>query len=116
MVTTPEDKDSEIKHIKSALKRCGYQEWSFKRACVKKNTSVSTNQDTTSDTKNKINVVIPFVQELSEKIKCVYGQYGAATAFKPHQTLRQLLVSPKDKSLDEEKAGVVYRYPCKVYI
>ena len=43
----------------------------------------------------------------------VYSQYGASTAFKPHQTLRQLLVAPKDKASDEEKSGVVYRYPCK---
>ena len=58
-------------------------------------------------------MVIPFVQGLSEKIKRVYSQYGASTAFKPHQTLRQLLVAPKDKASDEEKSGVVYRYPCK---
>ena len=113
VVTTPEDKDSELKHVKTALKRCGYQEWSFKRACVKKDKSTPNQQDSASDTKNKINVVIPFVQGLSEKIKRVYSQYGASTAFKPHQTLRQLLVAPKDKASDEEKSGVVYRYPCK---
>ena len=49
----------------------------------------------------------------SLKIKRVYSQYGASTVFKPHQTLRQLLVIPKDKASDEEKSGVVYRYPCK---
>ena len=45
----------------------------------------------------KINVVIPFVQGLSEKIKHVYSQYRASTAFKPQQTLRQLLVAPKTR-------------------
>ena len=113
VITTPEDKDSELKHVKTALKRCGFQEWSFKRASVKKDKSTPNQQDYASDTKNGINVVIPFVQGLSEKIKRVYSQYGASTAFKPHQTLRQLLVTPKDKASDEEKSGIVYRYPCK---
>ena len=47
------DKDSEIKHVKSTLKRCGYQERSFKRVCVKKNISASKNQDANSDTKKQ---------------------------------------------------------------
>ena len=81
----------------------------FKRACVKKDKSTPNQQDSASDTKNKI----PFVQGLSEKIKCVYSQYGASTVFKPHQTLRQLLVAPKDQASDEEKSGIIYRYPCK---
>ena len=113
VVTTPEDRNSELKHVKTALKRCDYKEWSFKRACLKKDKSTFNKQDSASDTKSKINVVIPFVKGLSEKIKRVYSQYGASTAFKPHHTLRQLLVDPKDKASDEEKSGVVYRYPCK---
>ena len=62
--------------------------------------------------KSKINVAIPFVQGLSEKNKRVYSQFGASTAFKPDQTLRQLLVAPKDKVADQQKSGVVYCYPC----
>ena len=60
----------------------------------------------------KINVV-HFVPGLFEKIKSVCGQDGTAAAFKLRQTLRQLVVAPKDKALDEEKAGVVYRFLCK---
>ena len=29
VVTTPKDKDSELKHVKTPLKRCGYQQRSF---------------------------------------------------------------------------------------
>ena len=32
---------------------------------------------------------------------------------KPHLTLRQLLVHPKDKDADLDKAGVVYQVDCK---
>ena len=47
-------------------------------------------------------------------------KYGISTCFKPHQTLRQLLVTPKDKAKVQEQPGVVYRIPCeecnKVYV
>ena len=35
------------------------------------------------------------------------------TIFKPHRTLRQQLVAPKDKSDPKDLSGVVYRIPCK---
>ena len=90
VVTTPEDKDSELKHVKTALKRCGYQEWSFKRACVKKNKSTPDKQNSNSDQKkNKCGHSL--YKDCQRKFKCVYSQYGASTAFKPHQTLRYLL-------------------------
>ena len=65
-------------------------------------------------------VVAPYVQGVSEKVKRVFSNYGISTCFKPHQTLRQLLVAPKDKTKVQEQAGVVYRIPCegcnKVYV
>ena len=57
---------------------------------------------------------------MSEQIKRVLDQYGASEAFKPIQTLRQFIVTPKDKIPTEENCNVVYRCPCrdcdKVYI
>ena len=50
----------------------------------------------------------------------MFSNYGISTCFKPHQTLRQLLVAPKDKTKVQEQSGVVYRIPCegcnKVYV
>ena len=60
-----------------------------------------------------------YVQKVSEKERRVFSNYGISTWFKPHQTLRQLLVAPKDKTKVEEQSGV-YRIPCrgcnKVYV
>ena len=55
----------------------------------------------------------PYVQGVSEKVKRVFSNYGISTCFKPHQTLRQLLVAPKDKTKVQEQSGVVYRIPCE---
>ena len=42
-------------------------------------------------------MVIAYVQGVSEKIKHVLGQYVASVAFKPQQTLRQLIVAPQEQ-------------------
>ena len=39
--------------------------------------------------------------------------YKMCTAVRPHTTLRNLLVHPKDRISDEEKPEVVYNIPCK---
>ena len=39
-------------------------------------------------------------------------KHGIETPAKPHRTLRQILVHPKDKVEDSQKCGVVYCVPC----
>ena len=120
VVTDPADQVSELDHVKSALRKCGYKDWSFKRACTKKQEKKTTQTETSKTTTNKTFVVTPFVQGVSEPIRHVFNNYGVSVSFKPHQTLRQLLVSPKDKAKVEEQTGAVYRIPCagcdQVYI
>ncbi|KAI8500874.1 hypothetical protein Bbelb_216920 [Branchiostoma belcheri] len=41
------------------------------------------------------------------------SQRGISTSFKPTNTLKQLLVAPKDKTPKEEKCSVVYCIPCQ---
>ncbi|XP_070537052.1 uncharacterized protein [Ptychodera flava] len=42
----------------------------------------------------------------------VFRKFGFSTAMKPHRTLRNILVHPKDKLLTNKKAEVVYEIPC----
>ena len=54
LVTKLEDKANGVKHVKSALKGCGYQNSSFKRACVVKEDQVTTiHQDSKLSIKKK---------------------------------------------------------------
>ena len=50
---------------------------------------------------------------LSEAFSRILKIYRICTAVRPHTTLRNLLVHPKDKISDEEKPEVVYKIPCK---
>ncbi|XP_052806817.1 uncharacterized protein LOC128236035 [Mya arenaria] len=52
-------------------------------------------------------------QWLSEAVSRVFNKHRVATAMRPHQTLRNILVHPKDKQETTEKAEVIYKIPCK---
>ena len=58
-------------------------------------------------------VVIPYIKGLSESISRIFKKHNISTAMRPHKTLRNILVHPKDKQPKEDKAEVIYSIPCK---
>jgi len=63
--------------------------------------------------KSKGMVVVPYVEGVSERFTRVLKQYNISTATKPHNTLRNLLVHPKDKREPHNSTDVIYSIPCK---
>ncbi len=57
--------------------------------------------------------MLPYVEGLSEKVSRVFKKHGFATSLKPHRTIRNALVHPKDKRDPLQTAEVVYEIPCK---
>ena len=57
-------------------------------------------------------VGLPYVQGLSEELQRIFKKHGVNAFFKPMNTLRQLLVKPKDKTETCDKCGVVYSILC----
>ena len=117
-VTDPKEKEKELKHVKSALAHCGYRNWTFDLA--RKNKKQSNSADTASaannqpaQAKSSTFILLPYIDGLSQKLQRIFKTYGVSTCFKPHNTLRKLLVSPKDPTPNERKAGVVYEIPCE---
>ena len=58
-------------------------------------------------------VVIPYVKGVSEQLRRVLKGYGVKVYFKPTNTLRQILVRPKDKVLKERVTCPVYHIKCE---
>ena len=58
-------------------------------------------------------VVLPYIKRVTEQLKRVFAKHKFATLVKPHQTLWNILVHPKDKIKTEDESGVVYRVSCK---
>ena len=52
------------------------------------------------------NIDIPYTQGLCESIKKICSRYGIQTHFKDNSTIKNLLVSPKDKDPIAKKVGL----------
>ena len=68
-------------------------------------------RNTTGD-RASISVGLPYVRGTSEKLAKIFREHGVGTYHKPFNTLRSILVHPKDKTPDLKKCGVIYQLQC----
>ena len=105
--------EEEEEHLNWALSNCRYPAWALNRARIniskkkKKNIRLQTNT-----TSKKPYIVVPYMKGLSETCKKICRRHGIDMHFKGANTIRQLLVHPKDKDDILKKSGVIYRYKC----
>ena len=74
------------------------QEWKRTEKASKKNKTL----------KSRGMVTIPYIKGLSEVFTMILKAYRICTAVKPHSTLRNMLVHPKDRISSEEKPVMIY--------
>ena len=130
-----------LKHLRSALGKCNYPTWAIKRVQQKvlhnnqedtsTNNSINNNNTSTNNNDNNINnqgsnptinaprnkttigqTVIPYTKGISKSIKQACGKYGIQEHFKGYQTIKQILMKPKDKDPKDSKSGIIYSYQC----
>ncbi|XP_077986089.1 uncharacterized protein LOC144440576 [Glandiceps talaboti] len=111
VITYNSDREEEKTHINQALYRCGYPKWAVDKATVIQPQKSKTIRKKEQPSKGL--VVLPYIKDTSEALKRIFTAYGINTCIKPTKTLRQLLVSPKDKTKKEHVCGVVYQIPCQ---
>ncbi|CAH1240098.1 NOTCH2 [Branchiostoma lanceolatum] len=109
VITSDEAKTEEHRHLRVALAKCGYQNWTFNKALKPSDQSKKTLKCRPLTNRNKVNITIPYVQGVSEKLRRIFQNFNIATNFKPHSTLRQKLVHPKDRPEKGIKANVIYK-------
>ena len=122
--SNPELLCKEMGHLRKALTQCKYPKWALNKVKKRLNRPSSevndgaNNQDTTGaqHTTNKVktkgHIVIPYTQGLCKSIKKICGRYGIQTHFKDSSTIRNLLVSSKDKDPMVSKSGAIYWFQC----
>ncbi len=77
IVSTQEEQQKEKTHIETALSQCGYPRWAFHLARKPKDkTKENSKSNQHSDSKRKVNITIPYVEGISEKIRRVFEEYG----------------------------------------
>ena len=120
----PELLQKEIKHLRKALTHCKYPKWALNR--VEKGLpsqpvrlimwltvrALQAPNPTTNKVKTKGHIVIPYTQDLCKGIKRICRRYGIQTNFKGNSTIKNLLVSPKDKDPMANKNGAIYWFQC----
>ena len=114
--STPQLLQEEEEHLFRALTKCKYPTWAIKRARIRsQNLNINKTRRTkqTGQKKKKnLYMVVPYHQGLSERIKRSCNKFGVQVFFKGGQTIKNLLMAPKDKDPITNKSGVIYRFKC----
>ena len=111
-------------HLRNALTQCKYPKWVLDKLERRlnrpsgetpdraNNQGTADVQPATNEVKTKGHIVIPYTHGLCESIKKICGRYGIQTHFKGSNTIRNLLVSPRDKDPMVSKSGAIYWFQC----
>ena len=118
--SNPELLQKEKEHLRKALTKCNYPKWALDKVEKRLNKSSSqvndrgnhNAQSANQGVPSKGHIVIPYTQGLCESIKKICGRYGIQTHFKGGRTIKNLLVSPKDKDPMVNQSGAIYWYQC----
>ena len=112
VVSDSDERKKELEHLKGALRCNGYPDWILRE--LDRQEEKNNGQQTSGGSKTKdrektkqFPVVIPYIKGFSEEVRRVFGNYNIPTYFKPANTLRQLLVRPKDSVEKEKVVGPV---------
>ena len=115
IVTEQNDREEEDQRIRKALAECNYPKWAMDKAKQQMESKQQKKKKTNkqNDNPSRGMVVIPYVEGISEKFQRICWKYRVPTAMRPTNTLKSLLVHPKDKKNNLETSEVVYEVPCK---
>ena len=106
IISDPQDKEREIKHLKKVLSVAGYSKWAWQAPGRKK---LRPHPRNTDRDRAKGHVTLPYIGGVTERISRLIRKRGVAAHAKPHTTIRSILVAPKDKDHPQDKCGVVSR-------
>ncbi len=109
LVSNPSDKQREVEHVKKALMANGYLPWALEVPPKEKQPQ---NKNNDPPKPKRYPVGLPYVPGLSDKLYRVFKSHDMPAYHKPSNTLRSLLVKPKDVSDKMKQCGLVYRIEC----
>jgi hypothetical protein len=106
LVMEEQDKECEKNRERRSLAICGYRKWTFNTAT--KHTEKTTNRNNNEEHRSKGSVTLPYVPGVTENLQLLIRSYRVSAHLKPYNTLRSILVAPKDITKTMDKAGIVY--------
>ena len=113
MSVRPKTEKKEISHIHSALLANDFPKWMFDIPIRDKSTKKKDPSKDSDEKSKTITLPLPYVRGVSEKLQRAFKNHGIKTYHKPFNTMKSMLVNPKDKTPITKKCGVVYHIPCQ---
>ena len=110
--STPKLLENELQHLKGVLGQCKYPNWAIKKIFQQQQGKKKEQTPTSKQSTKRCHIVIPYAQGIYESIKDICGKHGIAVHFKGGQTLKNILVSSKDKDVMVNKNSAIYSYSC----
>ena len=111
--------EEEEEHLKKVLTENKYPMWALNRVKLKNKATKTQEQRRPQNTTAKVTagnkrsyMVLPYVKGLSESMKNVGKKHGIQTYFRGGNTIKSLLMTPKDKDHITKKSGIIYRFKC----
>ena len=95
VITSDSEKDKELSHIKEALGKCGYKNWTFTKANKPSARSRGGRTASSDSPRTKACITLPFVDGLSQKLRRVLKEFKIQVGFKPHRIIQKVIGTHK---------------------
>ena len=103
--STPELAEKELQHLEQVLGLCKYPKWTIGKI-FNKHQKKEKKQTPRTKYPAKCHIVVPYTEGIGESLK-ICKKHGVDMHFKGGQTLKNILVSPKDKDRITSKNSVI---------
>ena len=106
--------EEELKHLDEVLQQCKYPKWAIKKILREQEQRKNRmeKERNTRSTQKRCHIVVPYTKGLCESYKFICSKYGVRAYFKGGNTLKRLLMFPKDKDEIQKQSNIIYWYKC----
>ena len=115
LCSTPESIKQELEHLEKVLIGCKYPRWAIKKILQKQvHSQEKTNRKKQHPSVQKkiCHMVVPYSKGIGESFKNICKKIWNTGIFQGRKTIKNLLVSPKDKDNIKKKSNVIYWFRC----
>ena len=103
----------EMEHLNKVLQYNNYPQWIIDKCGRSKHSGPLIYPETGKEIKKQFFVSVPYFPGLSESSKKIFKYTPIQVCFKGVNTLKSLLMHPKDKVSTDQKKDVVYHWECQ---
>ena len=99
-----------LHHLEGALSKCKYPRWAFQKILKDQETKKNKKKERKTTIQKRCHIVVPYTKGLCKSYKSICGKYGVQAYFRGGNTLKNLLMFPKDKDEMKKKSNIIYWY------